>query len=102
MMGRGEGRKGNGTRRRRRSDVLAVALAILMISISGRWVGAAEVRAVFDLKGQIIGIVDADGSVATYSWDESQNLVGITRTDAGSIRGPIGITLAPNGRPAIK
>ncbi len=77
--------------------VALAAFALLLGTLCASTAGAQAIRYLYDLKGQIIGIVDADGSVATYSWDESQNLVGITRTDAASIPGPIGITLvSPN------
>jgi YD repeat-containing protein len=74
------------------------ALVFLMMLIGALWAGpamSAEVRTVMDLKGQIIAIVDADGSVATYSWDLSGNLTGITRISPGA--GPVAITLvSPN------
>jgi YD repeat-containing protein len=58
---------------------------------------AQEVRHLYDAKGQLIAVIDLDGSAATYTWSETGNLIAITRTDASTISGPVGINLvSPN------
>jgi YD repeat-containing protein len=46
---------------------------------------------VYDVKGQIIGVIDVHGSVATYAWDENGNLAGTARITPGA--GPVAISL---------
>ncbi len=72
-----------------------VGLGVVLSTLWPAPARGADVRTVLDLKGQIIAIVDSDGSVATYSWDLSGNLTGITRISPGA--GPVAITLvSPN------
>ena len=55
----------------------------------------------YDAKGQLVGMIDVDGSAATWTWDENGNLMALARTLASSIPGNVGITLvSPNqGKP---
>jgi YD repeat-containing protein len=70
---------------------------LLCVGTFSQPVAGQEVRYVYDPKGQLIAVIDADGSAATLTWDENANLIGVQRTDAGSISGPVGITLvSPN------
>lgn len=78
-------------RRRRRYELWCLVLTGLSIIAVAMPTHAAEVRYVYDLKGQIVGIVDADGSAAVYSWDDAGNLTGIVRIPAGVA--PVAITL---------
>ncbi len=89
-------------RRRRRYELWCLVLTGLSIIAVATPTDAAEVRYVYDLKGQIVGTVDAAGSAVAFQWDESGNLMGITRRNASDIPGPVGITLvSPDaGRPA--
>ncbi len=79
------------------------ALAGLVFFLAALWAAAAhaqQVRFVYDLKGQIVAIVDVDGSVATYSWDEPGNLTGVARINVGSQAVQITLVSPNAGRPA--
>jgi len=75
--------------------------ALLCSLLSAVAAPAQEVRYLYDPKGQLIAVIDVDGSAAVYAWDENGNLLGITRVDASGIAGAVGITLVnpPQGKP---
>ncbi len=85
-----QGRARNG-----RCALFVGALLGLFFHLLATSAEAQEVRHLYDAKGQLVAVVDADGSAARYSWDDSGNLVGITRLSPGA--GPVGISLVnPN------
>ena len=62
---------------------LAGALAILTVvygTCLNALLQAQEVRYVYDTKGQLVGVIDVDGSAATYNVDENGHLMGISRS----------------------
>ena len=74
-----------------------LSLAVLVGALWAAPASAQQMRYLYDSKGQIVAVIDADGSAATYQWDESGNLAAISRRNAGEITGQVGITLvSPN------
>lgn len=72
---------------------VALVLVAVVVGLAPALAAAQVIRYAYDPKGQLVGVIDSDGSAATYQWSETGNLLGVTRTDAGSIPTSVGITL---------
>lgn len=79
------------------SLTLAALSVFLAIGLAGP-AHAADIVYLYNAKSELIGMIAADGTAVSWNWDANGNLLSITRTDASSIPGAVGITLvSPNG-----
>src|SRR3989304_1393530 len=75
----------------------ALFVASVVLGLYPALGAAQEIRYVYDPKGHLVGVIDLDGSAATWTWDENGNLMALARTLASSLPGNVGITLvSPN------
>jgi YD repeat-containing protein len=80
---------------RRARHLLVLGLSALLARVP---VAAADIIYLYDAKSQLVGMIAPDGSAVSWTWDPNGNLVAVTRTDASSLPGPVGITLVhPSG-----
>ena len=85
---------------RRTTGVLAI-VAWLVWNTIGVGIASAQQPAVFyvyDDLSRLIGVIDQDGNVATYTYDAVGNILRIDRFDGTGVPGPVAITLVTPAR----
>jgi YD repeat-containing protein len=83
----------------------AVVLVILAFYAADAQTGNGPVTYVYDDLGRLIGVVDAQGNAARYSYDAVGNILSISRIAAGQVAiinftpssGPVGTTVVISG-----
>ena len=85
---------------RRTTGVLAI-VAWLVWNAIGVGIASAQQPAVFyvyDDLSRLVGVIDQDGNVATYTYDAVGNILRIDRFDGTGVPGPVAITLVTPAR----
>ena len=85
---------------RRTTGALAIVAWLVWTAIAVR-IASAQQTAVFyvyDDLNRLVGVIDQDGNVATYTYDVVGNILRIDRFDGTGVPGPVGITLVTPAR----
>jgi YD repeat-containing protein len=85
---------------RRTTGVLAI-VAWLVWNAIGVGIASAQQPAVlyvYDDLSRLVGVIDQDGNVATYTYDAVGNILRIDRFDGTGVPGPVAITLVTPAR----
>lgn len=75
-----------------RSRVVVLVICVVLLP-DGLLAQAPSVYYIYDELNRLVGVVDQQGSAATYAYDAVGNIVSIERFDAGGIPGAVAITM---------
>ena len=85
---------------RRTTGTLAIVAWLVWTALGVR-IASAQPPAVFyvyDDLNRLVGVIDQNGNVATYTYDAVGNILRIDRFDGTGVPGPVGITLVTPAR----
>ena len=80
---------------------LLPALALILGALLSAASASAQPPAIFyvyDDLNRLVGVIDQDGNVATYTYDAVGNILKIDRFEGTGVPGPVGITLVTPAR----
>jgi YD repeat-containing protein len=77
--------------------VLGALLLLISFTQPAVWAQQPRIHYIYDDLGRLVGVVDQDGNVATYTYDAVGNILAIGRHNVADTPGPVAITLvSPN------